>query len=166
MLSSRLIAGAALALALLPSRRADACGGCFHPEEQTPEQTSVVTSHRMALSISSTQTVLWDQVQYAGSPAEFAWVLPVKPGAWLELASDAWFEALDASTQTRVSPPQLACPVPEAPEGRMGCGGPGMSAGCAAEEATGADAPVRFDAPPPPDPVTVVHEGSVGPTRP
>jgi len=84
---------------------ARACGGCFHPEDQ-PE-TTVVTGHRMAFSISTTQTVLWDQIQYAGNPKDFAWVLPGKPGARIEVANDAWFEALDAATTTRVVAPQL-----------------------------------------------------------
>jgi hypothetical protein len=95
-----------------------ACGGCFHPEEepapqpppgQPPEVLSMVTAHRMALAVSVDGSVLWDQVQYAGSPEEFAWVLPVKPGARLEVASDAWFEALDAATATRMLAPTILC---------------------------------------------------------
>ena len=69
----------------------------------------MVLSHRLALSISTDTSVLWDQVQYTGSPAEFAWVLPVKPGARIELASDAWFEALDATTALRVTAPTPQC---------------------------------------------------------
>jgi len=139
---------------------AQACGGCFHPETQTPEQASVITSHRMALSISTTQTVLWDQVEYAGSPAEFAWVLPIKPGAYLEVASDAWFETLDAATTVQVNAPQLACPTPD--YGGMSCG-PGYAAGCSSDDTAGADMGGADLRPPPPDPVTVVHQGSVGP---
>ncbi len=95
-------------VSLMPSD-ARACGGCFHEEDQPPEQSSVVLAHRMALSISPDVSVLWDQVQYTGAPAEFAWVLPVKPGARIEVASDAWFEALDAATAVRVRPPSLQC---------------------------------------------------------
>src|SRR3954468_259400 len=97
-----------LVSALAPAD-AHACGGCFHPENQPPELESLVTAHRMALSISPDASVLWDQVKYAGSPAEFAWVLPVMPGARLEVASDAWFEALDAATAVRLSPPTIQC---------------------------------------------------------
>lgn len=149
--------------AVTTSSDADACGGCFHQEEQSPEQVSVVTGHTMALSISGEQTVLWDRVEYSGSPEEFAWVLPIKPGAWLEVANDAWFEALEAGTLTQVSPPRLACDTPTG----FGCGAatiplptPGAFA-CSADE-VGADGE---DLPPEqaPDPVTVVHEGSVGP---
>src|SRR6185436_15993852 len=127
----------AAAALLAQSDEASACGGCFHPEEQTPEQSSVITAHRMALSISPTQTVLWDQVEYAGSPAEFAWVLPIKPGAYLEVASDAWFETLDAATGAQITAPQLACPQPDF-GGPMSCG-PGAAAGCSADESAGSD---------------------------
>ena len=149
-----LAAAAALASALYAGD-ARACGGCFHPEEQTPEQSSVVTAHRMALSISTTRSVLWDQVQYSGSPAEFAWVLPVRSGARIEVASDAWFEALDAATATRVASPALDCGMDD-----MGysCGPPG-AVGCSAGEAAGADLSSAVQA----DPVTVVHRGSAGP---
>jgi hypothetical protein len=102
------------AAAGLPSRDAYACGGCFHgePPPNTPPSVtaSVVTGHRMALSISPQQTVLWDQVQYAGDPKDFAWVLPVGPGAVIEQASDAWFESLEAVTATRVESRVITCP--------------------------------------------------------
>ena len=91
-LACLVIAGAA---ALLEPVRAEACGGCFVPQSER----TVVTDHRMALSISPTQTVLWDQIRYSGDPAEFAWVLPVRAGATIELSNDAFFSALDASTQ-------------------------------------------------------------------
>lgn len=74
------------------ARVADACGGCLHP----PNEISVVTDHRMAFSISTTQTVLWDQVRYSGDPREFAWVLPVARGTRIELSRDEWFAALEA----------------------------------------------------------------------
>jgi hypothetical protein len=156
-----LAGAAALTSALLASSDARACGGCFHPENQ-PE-TTLVTAHRMALSISQAQTVLWDQVQYAGSPAEFAWVLPVKPGARIELANNAWFEALDAATSTRVVAPQLNCVQPAFEDFEGG------SNGCGCGSAVGGDAP-SFSAAAggdhgvvAPPPVTVVHQGSVGP---
>ena len=138
---------AALTAALLASNDARACGGCFHPENQ-PE-TTVVTGHRMALSISTTQTVLWDQVQYSGSPSEFAWVLPVKPGARIELANNAWFEALDAATSTRVIGPALDCPQaprPRAPRRRRASAAKAAAA-AAARSAQASTAPPRSPAP-------------------
>lgn len=114
------------AIAVLPPREAAACGGCFVP---TTERT-VVTDHRMALSVSRDQTVLWDQIRYSGDPAEFAWVLPVRAGAKLELANDELFTALDASTQ----------PVVVAPNRFGGAYGCGLT-GCASSEAASSSSP-------------------------
>jgi hypothetical protein len=94
----------ALCLVLAP-RPAAACGGCFGP----PAQPTLVTGHRMAFAISETQTVLWDQFQYQGEPEDFSWVLPVRPGAYVEVADDAWLAALDAFTSPVVAPPRLNC---------------------------------------------------------
>jgi len=101
--------------------RADACGGCF----VAPTERSVVTDHRMAFSISPEQTVLWDQIRYSGDPREFAWVLPVHPGARVELSHDEWFAALDATTQ-----PVITGPAPPSNGGgcSLGCGGASDSA--------------------------------------
>ncbi len=177
-----LVIGAAAVLASLSfaSNDAHACGGCFHeptPVDQ-PDQATVVTGHRMALSVSTKRTILWDQIQYAGKPQDFAWVLPVKPGAYLELASDAFFEALDGATSTTIRSPQIACP----PSGGFGGNGgfyeggdysPGCNAfSCGAMAAEGAGdfnggggaggqgSTLGGD---PPDPVTVVHNESIGP---
>jgi hypothetical protein len=101
------MAGASLVLNV---RDASACGGCFHPPPAPLEvETSLVTDHRMAFSLSTTQTVLWDQIRYSGNPKAFAWVLPVRPGARIELSQDAWIAALDASTQTVVTGPTSSC---------------------------------------------------------
>lgn len=181
----------AVALSLcLWSADAHACGGCFHPYDLPPENASVVVAHRMALAVSLDQTVLWDQVQYAGSPEEFAWVLPVKPGATIEVASDAWFETLEAATGVRVTAPPVSCvttaSIPgtdgrwvEEPYGnelrcQMAGSSPGLAMGCAAddrgagmerwEEGTPpTDEEQIVELPPDIDPVEVVHAGSVGP---
>jgi hypothetical protein len=94
------------------ARDARACGGCMHPPPPpgpTEVDGTVVTDHRMVFSISTTQTVLWDQIQYSGTPSDFAWVLPVKPGARIELSQDAWIASLDAATQTVIQGPQSTC---------------------------------------------------------
>src|SRR5688500_9847451 len=109
----------ALAVALLAfaPRAAEACGGCFGP----PTTPTEVTGHRMAFAISETQTVLWDQFEYQGSPEDFSWVLPVRPGAYVELAEGAWLSSLDAFTSTTVIPPRLSC-ASGSPDGGCGCG--------------------------------------------
>ncbi|MBL8739800.1 MAG: DUF2330 domain-containing protein [Myxococcales bacterium] len=122
-----------------------ACGGCFAPAEPP----TVVSGHRMVMSVSPTQTVLWDQIQYAGDPAEFAWVLPVKPGARVEASTAAFFEVLEANTATRIIPPPLDC------------GGSGQGCGtvlAAADSESGGN----FDEGDDPL-VDVVHQGTVGP---
>jgi hypothetical protein len=78
----------------------------------------------MAFSLSPAQTVLWDQIRYAGNPSEFAWVLPVKTGARIELSQDVWLASLDASTETVIQGPAPNCPPP-AQSG--GCGFAGGS---------------------------------------
>jgi len=128
----------------------------------------------MALAVSPHESVLWDQVQYAGSPAEFAWLLPVRPGARLELGTDAWFEALDAATGVRVLAPFIRCASSANQEviyqeDHIRCQmAPALAAGCSADE--GALSGVMneemidvVDLPPEKPPVEVVHHGSVGP---
>ena len=124
-----LVLGAAAVLASLGLVASDAhaCGGCFHPPES---DSTVVTGHRMALSVSTERTVLWDQIEYAGDPEEFAWVLPIKPGATLELGADAFFEALDAATTTNVVPPSIYCPWDDYGDYGGGSGNSGCNGGC------------------------------------
>ena len=133
-----------LSAAALYATPAAACGGMFVP----PTETTVVSGHRMALSIATTQTVLWDQIQYSGDPAGFSWVLPVKPGTVVEAANSAFFEALEAGSATEVQAPN------------EGCGGTGSGIGCgSAERAAMNDfAGAGFAAA-----VKVVHQGAVGP---
>ena len=50
---------AALAAMAVAEPEAHACGGCFPPQG---EQQSVVTDHRMILSVSQAQTTLYDQI--------------------------------------------------------------------------------------------------------
>lgn len=146
-----------LASALAWSTDSQACGGCFIPPVQGNDSGTIVTSHRMALSVSSEQTILWDQIQYTGNPAEFAWVLPVKPGARIDVASQAWFDVLDAATGTTASPPLLACEVPGLFCSTAPAVGATASFGCGSSEISG---PTIDD---PPDPVQVVSHGATGP---
>ena len=63
----------------------------------------------MVLSMSTDRTILWDQIQFAGEASEFAWILPVKPGATVELGSNAWLDTLDAATTPQIIPPNADC---------------------------------------------------------
>lgn len=157
--SAFLLPLAAFAAAMLANpENADACGGCFHGVQAT-STPSVVTGHRMAVSLSTTQTVLWDQVQYAGDPEDFAWVLPVGAGARIESSTDAWFETLEAVSGTQIVSPVFNCNGNQVQQseggGAFSCAGGGASS--AAGIAESADAP-NYDRD-----VTVLHEGTVGP---
>ncbi|MBK8252718.1 MAG: DUF2330 domain-containing protein [Polyangiaceae bacterium] len=130
------------------SNSAEACGGCFVP----PAENTVVSGHRMALSISQTQTVLWDQIQYQGDPEDFSWVLPIKPGARIEAADNAWFETLEASTKMSITAPPLQC---QGGDSAFGCGQAGSFA---LAEAAGGDFENGSGGG-----VTVVKQETVGP---
>lgn len=143
--SRTILAAGVVTGALAISDDASACGGCFVP----PASTTVVSGHRMALSISTTQSVLWDQIQYAGDPSDFAWVLPVKPGARIESSTAAFFEVLEAATKRSVAPAPVNCP---SSGGGFGCGQAVPLAAAGDSNGTGGG-----------NPVTVVHQGTVGP---
>ena len=146
--------GALAALAVLPGD-ARACGGTFLDSEST---TVIVKAHRMAFSISQTQSVLWDQIAYTGSPKGFAWVLPVRPGAVIEVSNDAWFDTLDAATSVNVVTPAQECDS----------GGDDFTTtkgcGCGStEEADFGGSASSGDEGHGSNPVTVVHQGTIGP---
>lgn len=146
---------AAAALAFVSLARpgdARACGGVFTEQQvQQGPDAFVADGQRIVLAVSSTRTVLWSQIHFSGKATDFAWVLPVGAGARLELGEDAWFEALDAFTTTRVVPPALLCNEATS-SGGCGCGS-------AADAAGGTNGRQGT----PEESVTVVHQGSVGP---
>jgi hypothetical protein len=144
------VLAATLLASLTATEEAAACGGCFAP----PSQSTVVSGHRMALSISPKQTVLWDQIQYDGDPESFAWVLPVKPGAVIEVSTDAWFDTLDAATTTQIFAANVDC-GDGSNGGGFGCGDalPGRAFSASDEGGGSGGGPS----------VQVVHRGTVGP---
>ncbi|CAN5800351.1 hypothetical protein BH09MYX1_BH09MYX1_44980 [soil metagenome] len=155
---SSLVATAVLSSVLALSSNASACGGCLHPPLRPNEVPSLVTDHRMAFSISKTQTILWDQIRYAGDPAEFAWVLPVRTGTEVEVGHDEFLEALDKGTAPTVVPPAVQCFYPQGSQGGgggFGCGSEDTSAFASARDA-GINA--TFDSG-----TTVVSQKVVGP---
>jgi MYXO-CTERM domain-containing protein len=143
--ASSLVLAATVVMAL--ETDAKACGGCFSPPT---EQDSVVTDHRMILSVSSQQTTLYDQIHYTGSPSSFAWVLPINGQAKVGLSADVVFSALDALTSTRVQQPPTNCPAPPSDCTRNGSLGGGFSGGVDASAA-------------PPGDVTIIRQEVVGP---
>jgi hypothetical protein len=104
-----LLSGAFSIALLLDARDASACGGCFPPQG---EQQSVVTDHRMVFAVSKDQTTLYDQIQFTGSPSEFAWVLPIAGTVEVGLSADTLFGALHNLTAVAVQEPPRNCPPP------------------------------------------------------
>src|SRR5579864_8694138 len=97
-----------VAMVAVEARDARACGGCFHGPP-TSQVGTVVTDHRMVFAISPTQTTLYDQIKYSGSPSDFAWVLPIHGQVGIGVSSDLLFSVLDRSTQTTILAPPYPC---------------------------------------------------------
>lgn len=106
---SAAIAAAALVTFVAPSD-ASACGGCFGPPPPPTESPTVVTDHRMILTISKQQSTLYDQIRYQGSPASFAWVLPIAGTVDVGLSANVVFQTLDSFTQQQIVAPPQNCP--------------------------------------------------------
>jgi hypothetical protein len=145
------ISASVSALALVGARDAAACGGCFHPPTPPTQIASDITDERMLLSVSPTQTTLYDQIQYSGSPTSFAWVLPIHGAVTVGLSADILFDAVDALTVTQITPPPSSCPAPPSCGG-VGCGGFFASASSDNAGASGN-----------PSTVTVTKQQNVGP---
>jgi hypothetical protein len=97
-----LVLGAGIAIATVAAMpRAEACGGCFVP----PGPSTQVSAHRMAFAVSNTRTILWDQIQYAGAPESFGWVLPIGAKVDVGVSSDELFQRLESTTQPQITPP-------------------------------------------------------------
>ncbi|MDW8362159.1 MAG: DUF2330 domain-containing protein, partial [Myxococcales bacterium] len=146
MLASIVVGSGVLSIsAFVEPPRARACGGCFVPTSDV----TVVTAHRMAVAISPRETTLWDQIQYAGNPRDFVWVLPIAGTTLVELADNAFFEALEQRTRIRLRgmfrPLVTTCPDPCAPPRFGGAPDGGLTR------------------PPDDDDVTVYGEATVGP---
>jgi MYXO-CTERM domain-containing protein len=139
------------ALALASPTDASACGGCLAPPVVQQTEATIVTGHKMVLSISQAQTTLWDQITYSGQPESFAWVLPIRGKVDIGLSSDLLFQTLDQLTQVTVSSPVIQCDPPPS------CGNNSGLASAGGEDfgssGTGGQEP----------PVTVLAEEVVGP---
>jgi hypothetical protein len=128
------VAAAVSAMSFADERRASACGGCFQPPTQT---VTDITDERMLLAVSSTQSTLYDQIKYSGSPSSFAWVLPIHGTVTVGLSADVLFNSIDTLTATQITAPPQNCPTPN-----CNFGGP-TGFGAADNASTGTEAPVQ-----------------------
>jgi hypothetical protein len=99
-----LLLSGCIAAAALTSGRAGAMGAIV----TSPPGDSSITDVRVAVSSTGTRTSRWVSLRVHGSATAFAWILPVKSSAFVDLASDAWLEALEDATSPRVVPPDAA----------------------------------------------------------
>jgi len=140
------IAGVAVLSTVAVSRDAHACGGCFHPPSQSGD---VITDERMGFVITPQQTTLYDEINYQGNPASFAWVLPIHGQVTVGLSSDVLFQALDAATQTTIVAPNLP-PCASCQCGALNAGPSGGGSGSGSGSSSGGG-------------VTVLSQQTVGP---
>jgi hypothetical protein len=83
-----------------------------------PDQPVAIAWARVAIAVGDGRTMRWAQVSVTSGPSGFAWLIPVEPGARIDLTTDAWLDALDAATVPVVLPPAFAssCEVALTPE--------------------------------------------------
>ena len=130
-------------------REAQACGGCFTPPPPPNESESVITDEKMVLSVSMNQTTLYDQINYSGSPASFAWVLPIKGPVTVGLSADVLFQVINQLTTTQVEQPAANCPpAPASCSQGRNSGAPAVGEGAGSGTGSG---------------VTVLSQKQVGP---
>jgi hypothetical protein len=75
-----------------------------------PSQSLKPIEERVAIATSPSRTVIWTNVRYDAKAGAFAVIVPVPTGASIDVASDAWLEALENATAPRVFPPTGASP--------------------------------------------------------
>jgi hypothetical protein len=133
VVSPRAIALAGALCLLATTTRAEAFTALFATSN---DKTTQVTEHRIAVAVLPGEVVLWDQAQWSTSSTstELAWVAPVpRTATSTAVTSDAWFAALDASTQPIIYQPPDFGPA-------AGCsltGGARFLGGCASDSAYG-----------------------------
>jgi hypothetical protein len=108
----------------------------------------------MLLSLGQQQTTLYDQIEYAGAPESFAWVLPIKGIAEVGLSSDLLFNVLDEISAVTITSPTINCPpVQPCWSGNSTSSGFGTTSGSGGSGGGGGEPP----------PVVVVAQETVGP---
>jgi len=76
----------------------------------SPPGSSSTSEVRVAVSSTGARTSRWVSLHVHGTATAFAWVVPVKPSAFVDLSSDAWLESLEDATAPRVVPPDVSPP--------------------------------------------------------
>lgn len=71
---------------------------------------ATAVEQRVALAAGAGRAVVWSELRLRSSGGAFALVVPVRQGAAVDRASDAWLEALEVASAVRVLPPSGAEP--------------------------------------------------------
>ncbi|HEY8079453.1 MAG TPA: hypothetical protein VIF62_35225, partial [Labilithrix sp.] len=97
---------AAAAPLLFSSIPARAAGAVLHPASESDPTT---LDAEIAVASTPYATTRWMRVHVAG-PSRVLWLVPVRAGAAVDWASDAWLDSLDDATAPRVTPPDAFPP--------------------------------------------------------
>jgi hypothetical protein len=92
--------GVVLTVGVFAARGAAAMGAVVGPANHPAS----IARARVAVAVADGRTTRWAQISPAPNTGGFAWLVPVAPGARVDLASDAWLDALDAATVPVVFP--------------------------------------------------------------
>ena len=100
-----LVVTLASALLLAPGGRAHAAGMWLSTNGFSPNEL------RVAIAAGPTRTTVWTSLAFDSWPTTVGLVLPVPSGTMVDVAPDAWFEALDTAMAPRIyADPNLTCP--------------------------------------------------------
>lgn len=111
LLRAASVAALALTVALTLAPAAAACGGLFCAVAITAPEPVDQNAERIIFVVNRDGTVTAHvQIQYAGSPERFAWVVPVPsvPGV-ADSSEDAFIDLDDLTRLTIVPPPTIPC---------------------------------------------------------
>lgn len=101
----RSLAAAAIAAAVVSAgTRAEAAGAWASSAAVQPLE------QRVAIAASAQRVTLWTSLRFTSPGGPLVIVVPAPPGAALDVASDAWFEALEVATAPRIFPPGSVSP--------------------------------------------------------
>jgi hypothetical protein len=106
--------GLLLAALVLAPREARAMGAVVGAADQPVSMAWA----RVAVAVANGRTARWAQISTGPATSAFAWLIPIEPGARVDLTTDAWLDALDAATVPVVLPPAFSpsCDVALAPD--------------------------------------------------
>lgn len=124
----------ALACILLSPLTALACGGLFSADSYTEQ-----SAERLIFAVDPGKVTLYEQIHYTGSPASFAWVLPVPAVPIVSTASVDLFRELDQQTAPRFYQNE------EAPCGGYGASAPAPASGAVNVYSSGAVGPYSYN---------------------